>query len=46
MISYHPLDQAEVASRDVNIRQLEEKCEQLEAQVSPAVYNSPVSICR
>ena len=39
--------QAEVASRDANIRQLEgkceqleEKCEQLEAQVSPAFYIS------
>ena len=28
--------QAEVASRDAKIRQLEERCELLEAQVSPA----------
>ena len=32
--------QDEVASRDANIRQLEEKCEQLEAQVSPTFYIS------
>ena len=30
--------QAEVTRRDAIIRQLEEKCEQLEAQVSPAIY--------
>ena len=29
--------QSAVASRDANIRQLEEKCEQLEAQVSLAI---------
>ena len=29
--------QSEVASRDANIRQLEERCEQLEAQVSLAI---------
>ena len=35
--SFLPSTQAEVASRDANIEQLKEKCNQLEAQVSPAI---------
>ena len=32
--------QADIANRDADIRQLEEKCEQLEAQVSPSCHHS------
>ena len=31
--------QADVASRDANIRELQDKCEHLEAQVSPAIIH-------